>query len=167
MANDISLSSRTPYNELESKITLTIPQDANIKTGDWLAFTIYERIRQRYYQVPIGLEYFHGRGRLQWQLQGGALLNKVVFDDYLLKAWVESKSEGLPIDKVKVITKVVPSKNYAGVYAGIGLNFQVTEHWHTRAGMTYNYDFINNNKTGISNSQLIGSAFRLGLNYRF
>ena len=165
-ANDVSLNSRTPYSELESEITLAIPSDANLKTGDWLAFTTYERFRQRYYQVPVGVEYFHGKGRLQWHLQGGVQWNRVVFEDYLLKAWAESKNWGVPVDKVKVLTKDIPSKQFMSAFAGIGLNYRLTGHWHARAGMTYSYDFINNT-TGISNSQLIGNAFKLGLNYRF
>ncbi len=165
-ANDISLNVRTPYSELESEITLDIPQDANLKTGDWLLFGTYERIRQRYYQVPIGVSYFQGLGRLQWQVQGGVSWNKVVFDDYFLKAYVQSKTNDLPVAKVKVLTKDVPATQYMGAYAGLGLNYRLTQSWHVRTGLTYSYDF-NNKSNKFSNSKGITSAINLGLNYRF
>lgn len=165
-ANDISLAVRTPYSELESEITLDIPQDANLKTGDWLVFGTYERLRQRYYQVPLGISYFHGNKRLQWQLQGGMQWNKVVFDDYFLKAYVWSKTKVLPVDKVKVLTKDVPSTQYLSAYAGIGLNYQLTQSWHLRSGLAYCFEF-NDKSNEFSNSQKIANAFSLGLNYRF
>ncbi len=165
-ANDVSLALRTPYSQLESEITLAIPTDANLKTGDWLVFGTFERLRQRHYQVPFGISWFQGNKRLQLQLSGGVQWNLVVFDNYFLKAWVESKSIVLPVDEVKLQTKDVPSSQYLGAYAGFGLNYRLTQSWHLRSGLSYHYDF-NQKSSKFSNSREIGSAFSLGLNYRF
>ncbi len=167
IGNDFGMSTKTPFSDTKSDISVDIPQGADLENGDLLLVNFSDYQDLRYFQIPLGLEYFHGRGKWQWHLQGGVQWNQIVLGNYTLKTEIYAKDQKLPIDKIKVSNKPKSSKQYFSTYAGFGLNFQISEAFHARADLAYTYDFIKNTSKDFSNSQLFNNAFKLGLNYRF
>ncbi len=167
IGNDLKFDTKTFDNHTKSDITVEIPQGAAIENGDFLIVNFSDYQNLRYFQVPLGVEYFYGKGRWQWHLQGGIQWTQITFGDYTLNAKIYTKDEELPVDKIKVYSKSQPSKQYFSSYGGFGLNFQISETLHARADLAYTYDFINIKSKDFSNSQFFSNAFKLGLNYRF
>lgn len=130
---------------------------------------LYEQNERHWFRLCLR----YGRNRSEAQdimqeglVMGGVIWNKVVFEDYFLKVYVQSKANELPVDKVKILTKGVPAVQYLGAYAGLGLNSQLLQSWHLITAMTHSYD-INDKSNKFLNSKEITYAFSFGLNYRF
>jgi opacity protein-like surface antigen len=167
VGNDIDLSLRTPYGEQQGDVQLEIPDGTELSSDDLILLFLSDFQEFTLYQIPVGLEYFHGKRKLQWHFQGGFQWNRMTFGDYTLIANAEAKNKELSVSKVDINDKSGVSKNFLGLYAGIGINYAFTDHWHARATLGYDYSFIQNKSKEFSSSDFVGNAVKFGLNYRF
>jgi hypothetical protein len=165
--NDIEVNARTLFGENKSLVSIKIPDNANIETGDILYFDSQENQQQKQYKIPLGVAYFHGKNKLKWLAKGGVEWNKITSNNYEITADVYSSNGIFPIDKIEISNKRSSSSQFMGTYAGIGADYQISPRWHTRAELVYHYNFINNKSIKSSTSDLITRDFKLGVSYRF
>lgn len=164
--NDIEVNARTLFGENKSLVSVKIPENSNIETGDILYFDTEESQQQQRYNIPLGVAYFHGKRKLKWLVKGGVEWNRIVSKNYTINADVYSSEGIFPIDNIEISKDGSSSSQFIGTYAGLGADYQISSRWHARAEMAYHYNFINKS-TEFSTSDLITRDFRLGLNYRF
>ncbi|MEL6864992.1 MAG: hypothetical protein AAFP19_11255 [Bacteroidota bacterium] len=167
VANRFLLTTATGHAEVTSDIGVVFERDFIPDKGTLFRTTINDSYELDFLQIPVGIDYFHGSGRLQWLLQGGVQWTNVQFKNYVVSTFFEYE-DGKALE-ARGITRgeASPSKQYMSAYGGIGLDYECLSNWHIRAGLMYTHDFINIDKTKFSNSAQRGTTFKLGLHYRF
>ncbi len=167
IGNDLRLASSTPYRATESQISLLFKRGETLQDGDWLEVNIREALNQQYLQIPLGVEYIHGDGRLGWSLQGGGQWNRITFGDYFISASIMG-ARGLPVTIARtfVASGRIPPSHFLSAYGGAGLNYQFFRHWQARVALAYNYNFIGNTGRFVAANK-IDRSLKIGLYYQF
>lgn len=164
IGNDLTLKSTGFYTETESTISISIPQGTVLETGDSIFSKMVNYQKFNLIQIPIGVAYQYGERNLKLRMEGGFQWNKASFSEYLVDGTVEGKNEELKIDKIEIISERT-NKQFWGVYAGLGIDYSLSENWVLGVSLNYRYDW--NIMKEIPNQDLINRDFRLRLGYKF
>ncbi len=168
--NQFNMGIESPYLETSRDVGIKISDDLELGEEDILDMRIYEKQKLSLLQIPLGVEYAFGKNKWQWLIQGGAQWNRLSFLENEFDAVVAVRGEEIEIwedEEDERLDKEIPVFNYAGIYAGLGVDYELFKNIHIRGALNYKYDFINTYDNKFSNSAKIGTVFKLGLNYRF
>lgn len=165
--NDLTLNNSTPFNNVSQDVTVEIPTGSSLQTGDVLFSTLTNVQDYHFFQVPLGVAYYAGKRRWQWEFQGGLTYNHIRFGDYSLNAMFQADNINIPISSYEAINSATNSTTYLGAYLGIGANYKISESWQIRAGLTFEETGLRTNARNFPRRYLLDSGLNLSLNYRF
>ncbi|MDF1867744.1 MAG: hypothetical protein P1U70_23200, partial [Saprospiraceae bacterium] len=80
---------------------------------------------------------------------------------------LDNERNPLNIVRESLDAQGVNNKLFLNIYGEFGIEQPIFQEWYLRAALNYSYNFLKNNSSNISNQAKTGTAFRLGLNYRF
>lgn len=167
VANDLLLKSSTSYNNIEQAITVEIPNGITLETGDVLISTLTNYQTFSFLQIPLGVAYYRGKKRWQWEFQGGLTWNKVSFGDYQFQASFQANDIEIPTDGFNTVHYSEVSNQYLGGYLGVGANYRLSNKWQARLGLLIEETGRRTNATDFPRRFLLESSLSVGLNYRF
>ncbi|MEN0005730.1 MAG: hypothetical protein AAF798_16400 [Bacteroidota bacterium] len=165
--NELLLKTRAGDADIESAFTVRFEPGDELEEGELVEVGIEDFLTLDVYQLPIGLEYYAGSGRLQFLLQGGVQWSSLRYREYNFTTEIRARGARLDADQGKVLSKDIPSSNSFGLYGGLGVNYELFPNWHLRTSFNYNINFINTNNRKDASPSENGTAFRAGINYRF
>ncbi|GJM33567.1 MAG: hypothetical protein DHS20C18_25680 [Saprospiraceae bacterium] len=165
--NELLLKTSTAFTEIKSAFDISIERGQELQEGDLLEVRIQDHLSLKYMQIPLGIEYFYGSGKLTWLFQGGFQYNRISFGDYRFITTVEARGRILPVDRRRILSQAFSNKQFLSTYAGLGLDYQIFNGWHARGSFNYHYNIIKNSTNEFPGSSKRGTALKLSLNYRF
>ena len=167
--NEFNLNIQTGYSTGNNEIGIEIPQDSDIANGDILDAKWQFIQTFQFTQMPIGMQYFLGEQKWQCHLSGGLAWNKVTSGTYFIEPEIFYDNEKIEVEENKKKEAFESNNTFLSAYAGIGLNYQMTENWQIRTSIFAEQSF-NSNKTlkdkKVNTSQF-GKVLEIGLNYRW
>lgn len=168
----LTYTSNTPYINITRNFDVVIPEDTTLQNQDQLKLTMEEFLYLRYLQIPLGIDYFYGKGKLQVLGQVGGQWNRVSVNGYGYSGKIESTTqEGIISQGSTIIDRKELHKQFLSAYAGVGLNYEFKPNWQMRAGVNCSYRFI---KSELIRENVVdypsinvSANYKLGLHYRF
>ena len=144
--NDLQLNISSPYSATQNAMTVQLPEDAP-DNGDVLLFEYYDVQKYNTVRIPLGLDYYLGKGPLRFLLQGGAAWNKLFIGDYVFDGSVSYQDKELALKKVKVLDQQEFQTNFMSTYLGGGVDFSFAKYWHARASYSFENQFLKTNES--------------------
>ena len=164
--NDLTVNSATPFSNIQQSMTVEIPNGTVLTSDDIVQTTLFTAQNYHFLQLPLGIAYYRGKRRLQLAFQGGVTWNYILLNDYTFDADFIANGTALTINRSDVI-HTSSSTAYLGAYLGIGANYQLTDNWQIRTGVTFEESSLRVNASSLANRFLLESGFNLSFNYRF
>lgn len=164
--NDLTVNSATPFSNIQQSMTVEIPNGTALTSDDIVQTTLYTAQNYHFLQLPLGIAYYRGKGRMQLAFQGGVTWNYIFLNDYTFDADFVANGTALTINRSNII-QTSSSTAYLGAYLGIGANYKLTDNWQIRAGVTFEESSLRVNASSLANRFLLESGFNLSFNYRF
>lgn len=156
VANELEIETNTGYFRSSQGIQIDIPDDADLKTGDFVFGTFEEKQRIQLWQIPLGIVYRQQNRKLGWQIEGGILFNKMTFSDTAFKGTIQSTQNEFSTEIINKIEDSSTSKLLLGTQAGIGANYQLSQKWVLNTGVLFQF-----------NPHFLNQNIRVGLSYQF
>ncbi|MGB0839930.1 MAG: hypothetical protein ACPGXL_07310 [Chitinophagales bacterium] len=170
---NLELTSKTLYSESKKEINITLPQNRELQDRELMVVDLTEKYNLKYWQVPIGLSYIYGKNRLKYRIQGGMQWNSIAFENKGLEVSIRTSQEELqhnprPNGGTMPPRKPKP-KQFASVYGGIGVGYQLNEQWQAQAGLAYTHNLIKRRQSEFSqvNINPLDRTLKVGLQYQF
>jgi hypothetical protein len=166
--NTLNVKTFTPFSISDNSVTVLFEEDREPEEGSLLEYQAEDNLSINSWQIPIGLERQFNTGRTFLFIQGGIQLNSISIKEHIFRTSI-SDSERNPLNIVResVDAQDVSNKLFLNIYGEFGIEQPIFQEWYLRAAINYNYNFLKNNGSNITNQSKTGTAFRLGLNYRF
>jgi hypothetical protein len=166
--NTLNVKTFTPFSISDNSVTVLFEEDREPEEGSLLEYQAEDNLSINSWQIPIGLERQFNTGRTFLFIQGGIQLNSISIKEHTFRTSI-SDSERNPLNIVResVDAQDVSNKLFLNIYGEFGIEQPIFQEWYLRAAINYNYNFLKNNGSNITNQSKTGTAFRLGLNYRF
>lgn len=163
--NEFDITAQSGFGDAGSNINFEIPDGTAIDDGDFLETKWNYSQQYKFTQLPIGVNYFLGKNKLQWFFRGGFGWNSVSFGEYYVEAQISYDNEIFPIKENKKSKGNEISSQFINGFGGTGLNYQLTPNWNIRTSFSLEKNFIQRNEIIKSNS--LTKTFDFGLNFRF
>jgi hypothetical protein len=168
LVNDLILNSQTSNtNATTQTISVEIPVGSDLETGDIILSTLNNYVSVDYLQFPLGIAFYKGKKRLQWEFQGGITWNVMSFSDYQLEAEFKANNTNLPIEGYDLVNYSQSLTQYLGGYLGVGVNYQFSDKWHARLGFIVEETGRQTNVNHFPRNITLDGGFNFSLNYRF
>lgn len=147
VVNEFQIQTNTAAFRSSQDIQIDIPDDVDLKTGDFIFGTFDEKQRVQLWQIPLGIVYRQQNRRLGWQVEGGMLLNQMIFSDTEFEGKIQSTQNEF---STKIISKVQDSSSsqlLLGTQVGIGANYQLYQNLTLKTGALFQFNphFFNQN----------------------
>ena len=166
--NTLNVKTFTPFSISDNSVTLLFEQDRAPEEGSLLEYQAEDNLSINSWQIPIGLERQFNAGKTFLFIQGGVQLNSINIKEHTFRTSIlDSERNPLNIVRESLDAQDVSNKLFLNIYGEFGIEQPIFQEWYLRAALNYNYNFLKNNSSNILNQAKTGTAFRLGLNYRF
>lgn len=162
--NQLNIITRSSVSDAGSTIDFEIPSSGDIQDGEFI-YAEWNHFQDfSFTHIPIGLNYFLGRGKLKLLFQGGVGWNKVSFGEYFVDANLKYDDELLTIKENDKKEGKEFSYNFMNGYAGVGLDYSINSEWSIRTSFSLEKNFIQSDKFLASNA--LNQTFQIGLNFK-
>ena len=166
--NTLNVKTYTPFSISDNSVTVLFEEDREPEEGSLLEYQAEVNLSINSWQIPIGLERQFNAGRTFLFIQGGVQLNSISIKEHTFRTSIlDSERNPLNIVRESLDAQAVNNKLFLNIYGEFGIEQPIFQEWYLRAAINYNYNFLKNNGSNITNQSKTGTAFRLGLNYRF
>ncbi|MCR9290276.1 MAG: hypothetical protein NXI23_23130 [Bacteroidetes bacterium] len=166
--NTLNVKTYTPFSISDNSVTVLFEEDRAPEEGSLLEYQAEDNLSINSWQIPIGLERQFNAGRTFLFIQGGVQLNSISIKEYTFRTTIlDNERNPLNIVRESLDAQGVNNKLFLNIYGEFGIEQPIFQEWYLRAALNYSYNFLKNNSSNISNQAKTGTAFRLGLNYRF
>ena len=166
--NTLNVKTFTPFSISDNSVTLLFEQDRAPEEGSLLEYQAEDNLSINSWQIPIGVERQFNAGKTFLFIQGGVQLNSINIKEHTFRTSIlDSERNPLNIVRESLDAQDVSNKLFLNIYGEFGIEQPIFQEWYLRAALNYNYNFLKNNSNNILNQAKTGTAFRLGLNYRF
>ncbi len=155
----LSYQTRTDYAQTSYPISIEF-NNGELVDDDDINIQIENRQQLRYFRIPLGFEQYFGKNRIKGFISGGFRYNRIsgvqtTYTNITANNQFIDTSPSGQFQKIK--------KQYINIYGGIGLDYQILNHFHTRASVSLHQKLI---KKRIY-STIKTNDFNVGLYYRF
>jgi hypothetical protein len=166
--NTLNINSSTPFSSFDNSVNVLFEPNQAPEEESLLEYQAEDNLSINSWQIPIGLERQFNAGRTFLFIQGGIQLNSINIKEYTFRtSLLDSEQSPLNIERESLDRESLNNKLFLNIYGEFGIEQPIFQEWYLRAALNYSYNFLKNNSSNISNQAKTGTAFRLGLNYRF
>ena len=166
--NTLNVNTKSSFLTSDNSVNVLFEPNRAPEEGSLLEYQAEDNLSINSWQIPIGLERQFNAGRTFLFIQGGVQLNSISIKEYTFRTTIlDSERNPLNIVRESLDAQGVNNKLFLNIYGEFGIEQPIFQEWYLRAALNYSYNFLKNNSSNISNQAKTGTAFRLGLNYRF
>jgi len=166
--NTLNINTSTPFSSSNNSVIVLFEPNGVPDEGSLLEYQVEDNLSVNSWQIPIGLERQFNAGKTFLFIQGGVQFNSISIKDYTFRTSIlDAEQNPLNIERESPDGQSGNNKLFLNIYAEFGIEQPIFQEWYLRAALNYNYNFPKNNGSNISSQSKTGTAFRLGLNYRF
>lgn len=163
--NEFDITTQSSFSDSGSTINFEIPDGTSINNGDFILTDWNYAQEYTFTQIPLGINYFIGKNKLKWNLQGGIGWNRVTFSEYFEKTQLSYDNEFLPIKNDGKTKRNEFKTRFMNIYGGVGFDYALNKYWMIRSAFIFEKNFLQ--KDPILDSNSISKGFNLGLSHRF
>jgi hypothetical protein len=166
--NTLNVKTFTPFSISDNSVTVLFEEDREPEAGSLLEYQAEDNLSINSWQIPIGVERQFNAGKTFLFIQGGVQLNSINIKEHTFRTSIlDSERNPLNIVRESLDAQDVSNKLFLNIYGEFGIEQPIFQEWYLRAALNYSYNFLKNNSSNNLNQAKTGTAFRLGLNYRF
>ena len=166
--NTLNVNTNSSFLTSDNSVNVLFEPNRAPEEGSLLEYQAEDNLSINSWQIPIGLERQFNAGKTFLFIQGGLQLNSINLKEYTFRtSLLDSEQNPLNIERESLDRQSVNNKLFLNIYGEFGIEQPIFQEWYLRAALNYSYNFLKNNGSNISNQSKTGTAFRLGLNYRF
>lgn len=165
--NNLSYAFTTPFVAHGGDIEIRVPSETELEEEDILFSKISDYQTFDYSRISLGAEYGTGKRKWNYHLSSGLNWNTLKFKEYFTEAEIKINNQNYEIEKIDLTQKTKLSKSFLGLYAGLGLSYQISPHWSTAATLNYTINLINTKENGFATSDLLAREVGLSVAYHF
>ena len=169
LANDLSLEQTSPSLKSSQEVQLLFNDDNKLEEGEEFKLLIENYQEQKYFQLPLGLEYKVASNKLDWSAGLGFSWNKILFGDSYQEISFYQKEAKKEIGIKSMITEntKIQTLDFLSTYATIGASYRFSDNWSIYTGFIYNYNLVSKATEELESWSKNDQAIMLGLKYNF
>jgi len=167
VSNDLLLETNSALGTSENRLAFEIPQGTDIIDGDLVVTKLTNLEALAFVKIPIGVDYYIGKKRLQWWLRGGIALNAAATLDVLAEGTLDYDNKEIPVEIEPIATPAIVNAFFSG-YAGLGFNYRFARKWHFRGSFSEEFNLAASSflqPATVLNFD--NQSFEFGFHYRF
>ena len=155
-ANKLSLRADNGFFRSAQDIQIDIPNNTDLKTGDWIFGELEEIQQMNIWQVPIGVEYRQRNIKFGWYAEASMVFNFLTFSKRDLNGKIQSTQADFPTKIVNKTYNYANSKIVIGIQGGVGLSYRLNRNLSLRTDLLFHY-----------NSRFFNQNIQAGVGYQF
>lgn len=166
--NTLSVTTNSLFFTSDNSVNVLFEPDDIPEAGSLLEYRVEDNLSISSWQMPIGLERQFNTGKTFFFVHGGVQFNSIRIKNYTSRSSIlDSDQNPLDITRESLDAQNTNNRLFMNIYGELGIEQPIFRKWYLRTAINYSYNFLKNNVSDIANQSKTGTAFRLGLNYRF
>lgn len=139
--NRLSFLTKTEYAETTNPISIEFNRN-KLSANDDMDFQIKSKQQLNYLRIPLSVERYFGKKRIQGFISGGFQLTRIT-GNQTIEADVQSNKVEIETSYSNQSQNIKPI-HFMNFYGGLGINYRIVANLHARASISLHNKFIKN-----------------------